>query len=162
MSSFDQKAFRNALGAYATGITVITASSEKGHPVGLTANSFTSVSLDPPLVLWCLANSAESYNDFVKADYFSVHVLHKAQQSVSEIFATRNGKKFDEVPWKKGDEGTPVLNEFLECFHCRKEQLYEGGDHVILLGEVVRLETRNEDAPLLYHQGQYNFLAPKK
>lgn len=158
MSSFSEKEFRSALGAYATGITVITTSSEQGHPVGLTANSFTSVSLDPPLVLWCLDNNTDSYNDFVKSDHFSVHVLHKEQQSVSQVFATKNGKKFDDVNWKKGEEGTPVLEEFLECFHCKTEQIYEGGDHVIILGRVVRLERRDENAPLLYHQGKYKFL----
>ena len=159
MTNFDQKAFRSALGAYTTGITVVTTCADQGHPVGITVNSFTSVSLDPPLILWCLDNNAESYRDFTECEYFTVHVLHSQQQDVSTIFATPNEDKFGNIPWSKGEEGTPVLNEFLECFHCKTEKLYEGGDHVIILGKVVRLETKLNEPPLLYHQGEYKVLS---
>ena len=159
MTNFDQREFRNALGAYTTGITVITTTSAKGHPVGITVNSFTSVSLEPPLILWCLDNSAESYDDFTQSEHFTVHVLHSEQQNVSTIFATPNADKFGQVPWSHGEEGTPVLDEFLECFHCKIEKLHEGGDHVIILGRVVRLETKLDCPPLLYHQGEYKVLS---
>ena len=159
MTNFNQREFRNALGAYTTGITVITTTSLKGHPVGITANSFTSVSLEPPLISWCLDNNSESYADFTGSEYFTVHVLHSQQQDVSTIFATPNEDKFGKVPWSEGEEGTPVLEEFLECFHCRIEKLYEGGDHMIILGRVVRLETKLDKPPLLYHQGKYKVLS---
>ena len=159
MTNFDQREFRNALGAYTTGITVVTATSSQGHPVGITVNSFTSVSLEPPLVLWCLDNNAESFRDFTESEYFTVHVLHSQQQNVSTIFATANEDKFGQVAWREGDEGTPVLDEFLECFHCKIECQYDGGDHKIILGRVVRLETRQEKPPLIYHQGEYKVLS---
>lgn len=159
MPGIDQNSFRNVLSSFATGITVITAFAEDGRPLGLTANSFTSVSLEPPLVLWCLDYQTESCDDFVRAENFSVHVLHAEQQNTSDIFARRNGKKFDEINWQNSDYDTPVLDDYLSCLHCRTEHQYEGGDHVIIVGRVLGLELPKEKPPLIYYQGKYDNLA---
>ncbi len=150
----DPRALRRALGAFATGVTIVTSRDEDGAPVGLTANSFTSVSLDPPLVLVCIAESAASYGVFRAADRFAVNVLRADQAALAKLFATRGADKFAGVSWREGVTGAPVLNDVAAWFDCRTHALTPAGDHAILIGRVV--DFGESDAPPLgYHRGGF-------
>lgn len=155
-AGFDRKAFRRALGHFATGVTVITARipGASGH-VGITANSFNSVSLDPPLVLWSLERAALSLPVFEQAGEFVVNVLAADQVALSNRFAGRGqGDKFRGVRWREGLGGAPVLFGCAATFQCRRRLAHDGGDHVIFLGEVV--EFADHGLPgLVYHRGAY-------
>ena len=150
----DAREFRDAMGCFATGITVVTARSKEGENVGCTANSFSSVSLDPPLVLWAIAKNANSYDAFIEAENFAIHVLHSGQEDMSRLFATKDVDKFSEIKWTEGQGGTPLLNEYSVRFECTTEDIYEGGDHMIIVGRVFNMD--NPDAePLGFYQGKY-------
>lgn len=149
----DGRAFRHALGSFATGVTVVTTADASGQRFGVTANSFSSVSLDPPLVLWSLSNRSSSLAAFRDCSHFAIHVLRSSQIRTSNQFA-RPGDKFAGVELDSGTRGTPLLREFLARFECRNHRAYEGGDHTILLGEVERFEF-TDDEPLLFVQGEY-------
>ncbi|HAD09720.1 MAG TPA: nitrilotriacetate monooxygenase [Porticoccaceae bacterium] len=152
--SLDAREFRDAMGCFATGVTVVTAKSADGEKVGCTANSFSSVSLDPPLVLWAIAKNANSYDTFMAAKHFAIHVLHSGQEEVSRLFATKEADKFGQVPWTEGQEGTPLLEDYSVRFECTTEHRYEGGDHIIIVGRVHTMD--NPDAePLGFYQGKY-------
>jgi len=154
----DARTLRDALGCFATGVTVVTARTADGRPLGLTANSFTSVSLDPPLLLVCIANSAGSAEALRDAGHFAVNVLQIGQQPVSNLFASRTEDRFGGTGWSEGESGAPVLHGSLSSFECRRHAVHEGGDHFILVGEVVcaRFEPRRD--PLLYFRGKYRRL----
>ncbi|MDH3553381.1 MAG: flavin reductase family protein, partial [Gammaproteobacteria bacterium] len=126
---------RGALGQFATGVTVITTTDSDGSPVGVTASSFNSVSLDPPLVLWSLAKSARSMAAFDRSGYFCVHVLAASQEALSARFATPGSDKFGGQDWRPGHGGVPLLQEFAARFQCKTTHTYEGGDHLIFVGE---------------------------
>jgi 3-hydroxy-9,10-secoandrosta-1,3,5(10)-triene-9,17-dione monooxygenase reductase component len=152
--TLDAREFRDAMGCFATGITVVTARSKEGENVGCTANSFSSVSLDPPLVLWAIAKNANSYDAFIQAENFAIHVLHSGQEDMSRLFATKDVDKFSEIEWTEGQGGTPLLNEYSVRFECTTEDIYEGGDHMIIVGRVFNMD--NPDAePLGFYQGKY-------
>ncbi|SEQ30848.1 3-hydroxy-9,10-secoandrosta-1,3,5(10)-triene-9,17-dione monooxygenase reductase component [Solimonas aquatica] len=151
---FDAQEFRKALGAFATGVTIITTSGADGAPVGLTANSFNSVSLDPPMVLWSLANSAASLGTFRRAEYWAVHVLASDQEELSARFARRGIDKFAGLEYDAGRGGIPLLRGCMARFVCRTASQYEGGDHLIFVGEVLDFD-RSEAAPLVFHAGRY-------
>ena len=151
---FDPAAFRNALGSFATGVTIVTARDAKGAPVGLTANSFNSVSLDPPMVLWSLSLHSGSLPVFRDAENWAVHILAADQQAMSDRFATPAIDKFAGLDLKDGPEGAPLIEGCAARFGCRARFEYEGGDHAIFLGEVVDFD-RREAEPLIYHGGQY-------
>ncbi|HEX2795334.1 MAG TPA: flavin reductase family protein [Croceicoccus sp.] len=150
----DQQAFRRALGAFPTGVTIVTTRGLDGQPVGVTASSFNSVSLDPPLVLWSLARTSRSYPDFAGANHFAVHVLAADQDALSNRFAKSGEDKFAGLTLAEGVGGVPLLPEFGAQFECRVMHRYEGGDHVILVGEVVAFH-HSERAPLVFHGGRY-------
>jgi crotonobetainyl-CoA:carnitine CoA-transferase CaiB-like acyl-CoA transferase/flavin reductase (DIM6/NTAB) family NADH-FMN oxidoreductase RutF len=150
----DPRALRKAFGAFATGITILTTRQDDGTPRGFTANSFTSVSLDPPLLLVCLAKSAHSCETFMEAPHFGVNVLSEAQKSVSGLFASRASDKFDQCDWTAGATGTPLIDNSLAQFECARERLVDAGDHIILIGRVVHFST-SEGAPLGYYGGNY-------
>ena len=154
----DPRTLRDALGCFATGVTVVTARTADGAPIGLTANSFTSVSLDPPLLLVCIANSAGSAQALREAETFAVNVLQIGQQPVSNTFAGKSEDRFAATDWSEGETGAPVLAGSLGSFECRRHAVHEGGDHFILVGEVVcaRFEPRRD--PLLYFRGKYRRL----
>ncbi|AUM12329.1 flavin reductase family protein [Ketobacter alkanivorans] len=154
MSQIDQKAFRSALGQFATGVTVITTVDAQGNKVGMTANSFSSVSLDPMLVLWSIARSSNSFNEFVNADRFAIHVLHANQQTLSNQFASSCDDRFYNVSHSDGLGGVPLLNDYSAVFQCQTEHQYDGGDHIIIVGRVVAFENR-EQPPLIFHAGRY-------
>ena len=151
---FDPKAFRSALGSFATGVTIVTARDGEGSPVGLTANSFNSVSLDPPMVLWSLSLQSGSLPVFRDAESWAVHVLAADQQPMSDRFATPAIDKFDGLALSDGPEGAPLIEGCAARFGCRARFEYEGGDHAIFLGEVVDFD-RREAEPLIYHGGRY-------
>ena len=151
---FDPLAFRNALGSFATGVTIVTARDASGAPVGLTANSFNSVSLDPPMVLWSLSLHSGSLPVFRDAENWAVHILAADQQPMSDRFATPGVDKFDGLALGDGPEGAPRIEGCAARFGCRARFEYEGGDHAIFLGEVIDFD-RREAEPLIYHGGQY-------
>lgn len=153
-TAFEPRTFRDALGKFATGVTIVTTLNEAGEPIGVTASSFNSVSLDPPLVLWSLARNAKSFSAFTAAGHFCVHVLASEQDALSARFAKAGEDKFAGIAWEKGRLGSPVLPDCAARFQCRTAHQYEGGDHLIFVGEVIDLETR-EKAPLVFHGGAY-------
>lgn len=154
IQTFDPKAFRAALGSFATGVTVITTVGQDGKPVGLTANSFNSVSLDPPLVLWSLAKKAFSLQDFVAAKHWAVHILSADQEHISNQFARGGADKFAGVEPVTSEHGVPLLQNCAARFECTSTFQYEGGDHIIFVGEVKKFE-RNDHSPLVFHSGRY-------
>ena len=151
---FDAQAFRDALGTFVTGVTIVTARDDDGRPFGLTANSFNSVSLDPPMVLWSLSLQSRSLPVFRDAESWAVHVLAADQQDMSDRFARPGNGKFAGLDAGDGPEGAPLIAGSAARFGCRARFEYEGGDHAIFLGEVVDFD-RREAEPLIYHGGRY-------
>jgi 3-hydroxy-9,10-secoandrosta-1,3,5(10)-triene-9,17-dione monooxygenase reductase component len=157
----DTSHFRKALGAFTTGVTIITTRDHSGRDVGVTANSFNSVSLDPPLVLWSLARSASSFPAFAHTDYFAVHILAADQEHLSRQFAQRGAEKFVGVRVQRGLHELPLLEGCAARFECRTVHRYDGGDHKIYVGEVVSY-LYNERPPLVFHSGTYATLRDKR
>ena len=153
-ASPDPKQLRAALSQFATGVTIVATKQQDGTPRGFTANSFTSVSLDPPLVLVCVARSAASYDIFRAAHHFSVNVLSEEQKDISGLFASQRSDKFDIASWHEGSAGTPVIDGTLAWFECSQHQLVEAGDHVILVGRIVDFG-EGAGRPLGYFRGAY-------
>jgi flavin reductase (DIM6/NTAB) family NADH-FMN oxidoreductase RutF len=151
----DAKAFRNALGHFATGVTIVTARSAEGIPAGVTINSFSSLSLDPPLVLWNLVKTAKSFPVFSVATHFSVHVLAAGQQALSELFASSSISIFDHIAYVDGLGNAPLLSGCAATFECAMERCLEGGDHKILIGRVERFSQHPDALPLLFYRGRY-------
>ena len=154
------RAFRDALGSFPTGVTIATTVDEAGEPVGVTASSFNSVSVNPPLVLWSLARDSRSARAFATSGHFAVHVLASSQEELSNRFASSGADKFAGMNWHAGQLGSPVFDAHAALFECRTRHQYDGGDHVIMVGEVIAFETRDE-APLLFHAGRYAESRPR-
>jgi flavin reductase (DIM6/NTAB) family NADH-FMN oxidoreductase RutF len=154
----DARTLRDALGCFATGVTIVTTIAEDGAPVGLTANSFTSLSLDPPLLLVCIANSSTNAEILRKADHFAVNVLQIGQQPTSNRFAGKGEDRFANTPWSPGETGVPMLTGSLSAFECARESVHEGGDHFILVGRVIKAAFEPRRDPLLYFRGKYRRL----
>jgi flavin reductase (DIM6/NTAB) family NADH-FMN oxidoreductase RutF len=150
----DCRDLRAALGEFATGVTVITTRSPHGNQVGVTANSFASVSLDPPLVLWCCSRQAPSAPVFRSARRFAVNVLAANQHHLSRQFATPADDKFADVACTYGPDGTPLIDGAIARFVCRAVSVHDGGDHLIQVGEVEDYQ-RFGGEPLIFHSGQY-------
>lgn len=148
--------FRSALGRFPTGVTVVTAMTDDG-PVGMTVNSFASVSLDPPLVLWSPAKAASRYPLFMAAQHFAIHVLGEEQGDVCDRFI-RGGRDFTALDWHTNDEGAPVITGTLARFECRLAAVHDGGDHSIIIGHVLRAAHR-DGAPLCVSQGTFGRFA---
>jgi flavin reductase (DIM6/NTAB) family NADH-FMN oxidoreductase RutF len=153
-SPMDERHFRNALGRYVTGVTVITTRTAEGRLEGLTANSFAAVSLDPPLVLWSLRLSSTLMSTFQEAGHFAVNVLGAWQFALSEHFAKRMPDKFENVVHAPGVGGCPLLFGALATFECVKEANITSGDHIVFFGRVERA-TYREGEPLIYSAGRY-------
>jgi flavin reductase (DIM6/NTAB) family NADH-FMN oxidoreductase RutF/pimeloyl-ACP methyl ester carboxylesterase len=154
----DARTLRDAMGCFATGITIVTALDPAGQPIGLTANSFTSLSLDPPLLLLCIANNAGSAPVLREAPHFGVNVLQISQQPASNRFAGKGEDRFAATAWAPGETGVPLLAGSLGSFECRRHAVHDGGDHFILVGEVVRAQYEPRRDPLLYFRGKYRRL----
>lgn len=155
---FDSRQLRAALSHFATGVTVITTTDGEGVPVGFTANSFTSVSLDPALVLFCVARSASCHEAFVNGSHFGVHVLSDDQRDLSHRFARSSEDRFDSVDFAQGPGGIPALNDCLTHLHCATERVDDGGDHSIILGRVLAVGGTGEQRPLIFYRGGYREL----
>jgi flavin reductase (DIM6/NTAB) family NADH-FMN oxidoreductase RutF len=151
---FDRRDLRRALGQFATGVTVVTTRGDDGRRVGVTANSFTSLSLDPPLVLWCLDKEATSLPTFNACTRFAINILSASQHHLSRQFATRADDKFADVATVEGPGGVPLLEDVVARFVCKNVRQMDGGDHVILIGEVEAYETFGGE-PLVFHSGFY-------
>lgn len=152
----DAASFRAVLGHFATGITVITALDE-GEPVGIAANSFTSVSLEPPLVLFCAAKTSTTWPRIRNAGHFTVNVLDEHQEHISRLFAQKGADRFGQISWKQGKLG-PVLDDVHAYLDCTIEAEHEAGDHVIVVGRVHELGLTADAGPLLFYQGRYGRL----
>ena len=153
----DNRALRDTLGQFATGVTVVATLDAEGQPVGMTVNSFNSVSLEPPLVLWSIDKQSLGYGAFTEQEHFAVHVLKADQQHISNLFAGRGADKFGQVHWHSGPEGLPRLDDCAARFHCRRVRCLDGGDHAILLGEVLEFAAYGGE-PLVFHRGRYRAL----
>lgn len=154
----DPRTLRDALGCFATGVTVVTCLGEDGAPAGLTVNSFTSVSLEPPLLLVCLHRNAASARTLIEAPRFAINVLQTGQQPASISFSTRGDDRFGSTRWSWGEGGAPILEESLCVFECERYAVYEGGDHHILVGKVIKASFDASLDPLLFFRGSYRRL----
>lgn len=154
MSDEEKRSLRDAFGTFATGVTVVTTRQKDGTPRGFTANSFSSVSLDPPLLLVCIAKTAFSCDTFAEADHFAVNILSEDQKAVSGLFASRAPDKFEQADWHPAYAEMPVLNGSLGSFVCERHKLVDAGDHLILIG-LVKEHAKNDSQPLGYFQGSY-------
>ena len=154
LTAFEAKSLRNAFGSFMTGVTVVTTMEPNGAPRGFTANSFTSVSLDPPLLLICIAKTASSCAVFSRTPGFVVNILAEDQKDVSGIFASKRPDKFAEVSWTTSANGQPVIDGSLSWFDCARREVIEAGDHIILLGAIRDFDTRDAN-PLGYARGGY-------
>ncbi|SDG78616.1 flavin reductase family protein [Roseospirillum parvum] len=152
----DSRAFRSALGLFATGVTVVTTGDGGGRTAGMTVNSFSSVSLDPPLILWCLGKGSPSQPVFEAAGHFAVNVLAAGQEALSTQFA-RPGDKFAGVDWRPGRFGDPLIEGAIATFECRTTARHDAGDHLILVGQVAHFDHRDGE-PLLFFGGRYGRL----
>lgn len=158
---FDQRTFRNLLGCFATGVTIITTNDPSGRPVGITANSFSSLSLDPPLVLFCLDRKVSSFDAFHTNRHFAVNMLRDDQEELSRQFAKSNTDKFLDVAYETWSTGCPILQGCIASIECDIEEIFEGGDHVIIVGNVRRYRYDDgECRPLLFFRGKYGQIAP--
>ncbi|MDQ5906907.1 MAG: hypothetical protein QG584_1864 [Pseudomonadota bacterium] len=157
-AGYDCRTLRDALGSFATGIAVITACAPDGQFIGLTVNSFNSVSLNPPLVLWSLDLGSPSLEAFRAASHYAVNILAADQAELSQRFATRLEDKFGDLQLCPGAGGAPLLHGCCAWFECANETHYPGGDHLIFLGRVERFAADEERTPLLYHGGRYRTL----
>ena len=153
-NNVDLQKFRRALSCFATGVAVVTTLDANGDKVGITVSSFNSVSLDPPLVLWSIASDSSSYSVFTSAKYFAVNILAMHQDQLSSQFAKRGGDKFEGLECRSGIEGVPILPDYAACFECSTENIFDGGDHKIIVGRVLKLEDRESD-PLIFYRGQF-------
>ena len=152
---FSAQEFRQALGMFATGVTIVTAREPDGTLVGLTANSFNSVSLTPPLVLWSLSQKAGSMAAFSRGAHYAINILAADQQELAMQFATKDIDRYAGVQFVAGAHGAPLLEGAVAHFECFNRSQYEEGDHVIFVGEVERCSHRTGASPLLFHGGKF-------
>ena len=157
MTNVTQQDFRSALGQYATGITIITALDAENGPIGMTANSFASVSLDPPLVLWSVDKSSPLYAGFAATSHYAVHILDEGQQSLSHRFADDDVDKFEGLNIGSGINDLPLLEQHIALLQCEVVDRHEAGDHLILIGHVLDIQHESKD-PLLFFSGDYRRL----
>ncbi|TSE21023.1 p-hydroxyphenylacetate 3-hydroxylase, reductase component [Tepidimonas alkaliphilus] len=154
-------ALRAALGRFATGVTIVTTQAPDGAPVGLTVNSFNSLSLQPPLVLWSLALTSRARGIFQTAAFRAIHVLAAGQQALAQRFASREGDRWAGVDWTPSAHGAPLLNGCAAVLECRQRRCYVEGDHVLFVEEVLRCQHHAAAAPLLYHAGRFEIMASR-
>ena len=158
---FNGRALRDAFGSFATGVTIVTTSGPDGADIGLTANSFSSVSLNPPMVLWSLARTSSSIEAFRNSVYFAVHILSADQEALSARFASRGIDRFGGLALDRGPDGIPMLPDCMARFTCKLAYQYEGGDHAIFVGEIVDF-SHSASKPLVFHGGGYGMLLPRQ
>jgi flavin reductase (DIM6/NTAB) family NADH-FMN oxidoreductase RutF len=162
LEAIDTAGFRHALGHFLTGVTIVTTTGPSGEPVGMTANAFTSVSLDPPLVMVCVARSAASFAAMELAERYAVHILHHGQHELSGAFArsaAEGAEKFSAVAWHRSADGLPLLDECLARVQCTISQRIELGDHIGYIGRVDAAAAEAAASPLAFFRGKYASLA---
>jgi|TARA_B110000503_G_scaffold53778_1_gene86349 flavin reductase (DIM6/NTAB) family NADH-FMN oxidoreductase RutF len=157
MAVQENREIRNAFSSFATGITVITALDGEKTPQGMTANSFSTVSLEPPLISWCVGQESRLFDLFQQASHFAVNILNNNQRSISELFSSSHNDKFSQVLWHAGAHDLPLLNDYACQFICATEHRYSGGDHIIIVGRVLDFSNNNV-SPLIFHGGKYQAL----
>jgi flavin reductase (DIM6/NTAB) family NADH-FMN oxidoreductase RutF len=160
MPTEEARALRNSLGMFATGVCVVTAKTPTGEPMGLTINSFSSVSLNPPLILWSLDKGSDTMPVFESAAAFTVNILGEHGKDMSQRLSRKGQHGLGEGEWRAGATGAPVLNDAIAHFDCVVSARHDGGDHVILVGEVKAHAHKDGVHPLLYYRGRYRELAP--
>jgi flavin reductase (DIM6/NTAB) family NADH-FMN oxidoreductase RutF len=154
----DADEFRRVLGRFATGVTIITAM-DGDEPAGVAANSFTSVSLDPPLVLFCVARTSTTWPRIERARKFAVNILGEHQEEMCRLFSQKGADRFGQTDWHLGVGGSPVLHDVIAYLDCEFWSEYDGGDHIIVVGRVLDLGVTHDAGPLLFYQGSYGRLA---
>jgi len=154
-SAFTPDVFRSALGQFATGVTIVTARDAEGRLMGLTANSFNSVSLSPPLVLWSLSGQSSSLPGFRAASHYAINVLAADQRLLAERFARRGIDRFEGTAWRPGLTGAPVIDGAVAVFECSQHGQHEAGDHIVFVGRVAHCRRRVGVAPLVFHGGRF-------
>ena len=157
--TFDTRAFRSALGSFPTGVAVVTTAASAEHHLGITVNSFTSVSLDPPLVLWCMDKKSDRYHAFTNARSYTVSILGTEHREVSSRLATQGGHSLDGIALKPTTLGPPALADALAIFECEAEAVHQAGDHAILIGRVIHFARAEAGEPLVFFRGKYGALA---
>lgn len=156
--ALDGREFRDALGRFATGVCLITTTTADGRALALTANSFASVSLDPPLVLWSLQNNSDVYSEYATPEAYAINVLSTEQEALSGSYARKGQHELDPAHFTPGVHGAPVINGALASFECRLHATHDGGDHLIIVGEVLQMQMQAGE-PLLFFSGAYRALA---
>ena len=154
MESETETDLRRSLGRFATGVTVVTCCAPDGSPRGITANSFSSVSLEPPLVLWNIAKVSNSLHAYLAAARFAIHILRASQQHYAEHFARTDHSRYEGIEFEISPDGVPILNDVLARFDCATREIHDAGDHHIIVGEILG-HSRGRGAPLVFHNGQY-------
>jgi flavin reductase (DIM6/NTAB) family NADH-FMN oxidoreductase RutF len=154
MVNENQQLFREVLGNYPTGVTVITAKDSEGKPVGLTVNSFASVSMEPLMVLWCIDHKVSTIKSFTEGGKFAVHVLAGDQQELCKTFASKNVDRFSTCNWNFSENQLPIIDGAFAVLECKTFQTVEAGDHTILIGEVTNIQMDKKD-PMLYHRRHF-------
>ena len=152
---FTQEDYRAALGQFTTGVTIVTARAADGRLLGLTANSFNSVSLEPPLVLWSLSSQSSSMPGFQEAAHYAINVLAADQRLLAERFSRKGIDRFEGVAWRAGLTGAPLIDGAVAVFECRNRSQHAEGDHIIFVGEVAHCNRRVGATPLVYHGGRF-------
>ncbi len=160
MSSFDSKELRQVFSQFPTGVTVITTRTAEGEPIGVTASSFNTVSVNPPLILWSVDKGAHSLDAFKNCEHFAVNILSDQQIALSNCFAGRGQDKFSGVDYTNGLGDSPLLPEALTQLQCKNWNIYEGGDHLIMIGEVIDYNVSENSRPLVFSQGSYSQASP--
>ena len=155
MNNINTRDLRQALGQFMTGVTIVTTVDDNVEPRGVTANSFSSISLDPPLVLWALSKNADCMNAFQNAEYFCIHVLTSSQRELAEQFACSGADKFSDVEWSRGHGSVPLLSEYVAQFQCRTTTQHPGGDHIVFFGEVLQFD-KTDKRPLVFLGGRFS------
>ena len=160
MTSFDAKQFRNTMSNFCTGV-VIVAGGDAEHPAGFAAQSFVSVSLDPPLIAICPAKTSTSWPKIRDGKHFSINILGEHQKPVCDLFAKSGGNKFDDIDWSIGENGAPVIAGVLARIECTLHVEHDAGDHTIAVAQVTHLESsESEDSALLFYKGRYGLFQP--
>ena len=150
----NQQIFKEVMGNYPTGVTILTTTDSEGTPVGLTVNSFASVSLDPLMVLWSIDHRVSTIKDFVEGGKFAVHILAGDQQELCKTFASKNIDRFSHCTWQLSDNQLPIIEGAFAVLECKTFKTVEAGDHTILIGEVINIQ-KDDKEPMLYHRRHF-------
>ena len=152
--SFNSIDYRKCLGSFATGVTVITTNHNE-KLTGITVNSFTSLSLDPYMILFNIGKASSKYDTFKNCEYFTVNILEESQLNLSQSFSNPEPVDWEKINYKHGKTNTPILNNVLSYLECKTDKIYDGGDHSIITARVINLESLSNNKPLLYYKGNY-------